>query len=455
MTDRQQKLPDASDIGLEVTKFRRETPLWEIYEAELSREKMVAWRFLPAHLRPASDGSALWPRIPDWVAKGNLPTDRTGVVPRKAGYSEKSASGWLVYPDDVRKVEWPVRDRQALADLVNKLLNALDRLHGQNTLHLDVHPSNIRSRAGAFCLIGMGADIRKAAGDATGSNDGLARRQYAAPEMWDASGRSQLGPWTDIFGAAATLHFTICGKAPADFRERIGNPGWRDQMTKDLNAALAASGGEWPKMVEFILAGLAPAIADRPRTVAEWSHLWRPSEDGPGPEVLPAQSSQSGLQNLGVAAAGFFAGGLLFYLSLDFLFFDLASPEWGAPYLVPILSSYGPLLSALIFQIAAILSLDKLLPSLPTNARRGFLLPAVLALLAATWSMWGGMPGWVDWFNLAGCIAIAASLSPRHSDGRHAFLSVATILTLLAGIFAYFYIEDASGLAAAFRELTS
>jgi Protein kinase domain len=442
-------LPDASDIGLDILIFRRASPLWMVYDATLAGQKVLAWRFLPAHVRASQDGSKLWPLLPDWAVTGDLSADQTGIVPRMAAYSHASNSGWLVYPATPLAVDKPINDRKKLADLSNHLLTALDRLHSRETLHLDVHPNNVRDNKGQFRLVGLGADVRKQAGATTASNEGLARRGYSAPEMWDASGRSKLGPWTDIFAAAATMYYAICGKAPADFRERIDKPRWREAVAYDLNRELAKSGSAWPKMVEFIIAGLAPKIEDRPKTVSEWSRIWKEPVQNSSASLPIADTSKvlqstviaksSMLYNVGIGTLGVIGGGILFFFWLGSTVPVLLELVGMESYQVK--SGYGPSQTFLLFQLLAVLAVDAVLPRLGTFGRRGFLLPAILAQLLMTSNDWREGSDWADWFNIAAILAMWLSLGENKSEAKGYFLKYAPVLLLVGAALSYWDIR--------------
>ena len=446
-------LPDASDIGLDILIFRRASPLWMVYDATLAGEKVLAWRYLPAHVRGSQDGSKLWPLLPNWAVAGDASADQMGIAPRMAAYSHSSHSGWLVYPATPLAVDKPINDRKKLADLSNHLLTALDRLHSRETLHLDVHPNNVRDNKGQFCLVGLGADVRKQAGATTASNEGLARKGYSAPEMWDASGRSKLGPWTDIFAAAATMYYAICGKAPADFRERIDKPRWREAVAYDLNRELAKSGAAWPKMVEFIIAGLAPKIEDRPKTVSEWSRIWKEPVQGITDSKSPeGKKPPSALRNAATLAGGFFASWISLYL-----FTSYVAPIAGViAHWAPIFTigyGYDLLILVLLFQISAVLILDNVFKNMDDNLRNGFLWQTFIAMLVSTWGMWTENWGWLNWFNVAGCFVLMGSLSGRYDEGREHFFRLSAVLLLLAGASTYFEIYDGDGLTLWFEDL--
>lgn len=442
MSGKELPLPDAKDIGLHVSLFRRATPLWLIYDAKLAGENVVAWRFLPAHLRNGDDGLAVWSMLPDWAIAGEV------TAARKAAYSHQSASGWLVYPATEKAFESSMDDRKKLADLANHLLAALDRLHSRSTLHLDVHPANVRKNGEHFSLVGVGVDIRKQAGAMTGVNEGLARRGYGAPEMWDASGRSKLGPWTDIFAAAATMYYAICGKAPADFRERIGRPRWREAIAYDLNRELAKSGAAWPKMVEFIVAGLSPKVEERPKSVSDWSQIWKQPDsptlpatgDVPEPVSLTAppaiKPQQSTLRLVGNWLAGFGISCVAFYFAVDYLFNGMIQPLlWeGFAY-----SENKALMLLLAFQIMVLLSVDTLLPRLNPALRRGMLWPAMLFQFLVLFKFQDSN-GWVVCTNILGWFVLMLLCSDRDDEGRAFLLWVGTISLLVCGALSYFQI---------------
>jgi hypothetical protein len=448
------QLPDASDIGLSISLFRRTTPQWLIYDAKLAGENVVAWRYLPAHLRQSEDGAALWTKLPDWVVAGDGAADQSGMMPRLAAYSHASSSGWLVYPHAPRALDKPLTDRKKLADLANHLLASLDQLHRRNTLHLDVHPSNIREKDGRFVLAGLGIDVRVQVGAATGSNEGLGRKGYAPPELWDASGRSKLGPWTDIFSAAATLYFAICGRDPADFRDRISRPRWREAIAYDLNRELAKSGAAWPKMVDFIIAGLAIKIEERPQSVLEWSKVWTEPASPVATSLMTASDGgaaigagavgqptllRNGLMALGGLAIGIAA--MLLYVAvllpmvLSLFGFSTESGDPTPPYVT--------LISMLALQIAMLLMVDGFAPRLNMFMRTGLLLPPFLGLLARCWNDWGNWGGLLDALNLAGCGLLFASLAAPTSKMQQLFyryssvVIVVAIILLAVGIYSY------------------
>jgi len=92
--------------------------------------------------------------------------------------------------------------------LVFPLLDALDYIHRQGVIHQDIKPANIYiTDNGSPILLDFGA-----AGQRLGSEG------YAAAEQSDTNGH--IGPWTDIYGLAATLYRSITGQVPVAATQR-------------------------------------------------------------------------------------------------------------------------------------------------------------------------------------------------------------------------------------------
>ena len=85
---------------------------------------------------------------------------------------------------------------------------------------------------------------------------------YAAVEQFTAAAQ---GPWTDIYGLAATLHFAVTGQPPANAVDRV---------LDDTYVPLADGTRPFPQnLLAAIDAGLAVRAADRPQSIAAWRAL--------------------------------------------------------------------------------------------------------------------------------------------------------------------------------------
>ena len=110
-----------------------------------------------------------------------------------------------------------------LRDLFGRLLDALDEVHGNGLLHLDIKPGNIYLRAdGSPVLLDFGAARQALQGEGEYLK-GMYTPGYAAPEQY--RGRAELGPWTDIYAIGACLYACLSGHAPppADQRSEEDN----------------------------------------------------------------------------------------------------------------------------------------------------------------------------------------------------------------------------------------
>ena len=150
-------------------------------------------------------------------------------------------------PDEVDRVLWP-------------LLDGLEQVHGAGFLHRDIKPANILlNAAGDPTLIDFGA-AREAMVGRTSAMTAIFTPGYAAAEQMTSA---KQGPWTDIYGLAATLYHAIAGKTPPSAFDRMLDDGYEPLarlMPKGFALGLLAG----------IDAGLAVAARDRPQSIAGW-----------------------------------------------------------------------------------------------------------------------------------------------------------------------------------------
>ena len=155
--------------------------------------------------------------------------------------------------------------------LVQPLLDALEYIHSKDLVHRDIKPSNIYlTTKGSPLLIDFGA-ARVTTNEAD-SYTAMGSDGYAALEQVSSSGR--IGPWTDIYGLAATLYRLITGSIPTSASDRTdefmhsGHDPHKALSNLDL---LGYSSG----LLNAIDAGLSLKIQDRPRSVDEWRSYFR------------------------------------------------------------------------------------------------------------------------------------------------------------------------------------
>jgi serine/threonine protein kinase len=133
------------------------------------------------------------------------------------------------------------------------------RVHAKGFLHRDIKPANIYLTAGNRpILLDFGA-ARQAMGEHSRSLSVVLSEGYAPIEQYQRNG--QQGPWTDVYGAAATLYTMLTGQVPPSATDRLGEdrlPGLEGLSTGAIQA---------------LRHGLASSHAQRPATIADWQRL--------------------------------------------------------------------------------------------------------------------------------------------------------------------------------------
>ncbi|MCF8533334.1 MAG: protein kinase [Reyranella sp.] len=186
-------------------------------------------------------------------------------------------------PAEVDRILWP-------------LLDGLEQVHGAGFLHRDIKPANILlNAAGDPTLIDFGA-AREAMVGRTSAMTAIFTPGYAAAEQMTSA---KQGPWTDIYGLAATLYHAIAGKTPPSAFDRMLDDGYEP-------LARLTPKGFPPGLLTGIDAGLAVAARDRPQSIAGWRPILgmaeAPAADG---TVVMAKGapSTSGRQSVLAPAA--------------------------------------------------------------------------------------------------------------------------------------------------------
>lgn len=106
-----------------------------------------------------------------------------------------------------RKLPW----REAIQVLL-PVLDGLQTVHDQGFLHRDIKPRNLyRTHQGQIILLDFGAARQVVSDRSRHSSLAIYSSGYAAFEQ-HVQGKQ--GPWTDVYGAAATLYFLLTGQTP-------------------------------------------------------------------------------------------------------------------------------------------------------------------------------------------------------------------------------------------------
>ena len=209
-------------------------------------------------------------------------------------------------------------DAASLEALLRPLLDGLEKVHEAGFLHRDIKPANILlDDQGRPTLIDFGASRAAVAGRSQAMT-AVFTPGYAAVEQFTAA---RQGPWTDIYGLAATLHFAVTGQPPANAVDRV---------LEDTYVPLADGTRPFAQnLLAAIDAGLAVRAADRPQSIADWRALLSQPASGatrraghgrheagarglPRPSrsiAAPARRKPAAMALAAVALAGVAAGG--------------------------------------------------------------------------------------------------------------------------------------------------
>ncbi len=113
-----------------------------------------------------------------------------------------------------------LEERQA-RELILPVLSGLTAVHKHGFLHRDVKPANIYiSKQGTVILLDFGS-ARQALSNERHTLTVMLTPGYAPPEQY--SGDGEQGPWTDVYGVAATLYRCITGETPPSAMARISS----------------------------------------------------------------------------------------------------------------------------------------------------------------------------------------------------------------------------------------
>lgn len=146
--------------------------------------------------------------------------------------------------------------------VVEPLLVALELIHRNNLLHLDVAPDNIMIRDdGTPVLLDFGS-AKDAVAQRTKNIAAVVKPGYSPVELYSSRGSGQ-GPWSDIYAFAATLYHAVTGEAPHEATERLLTDGF-------VSSKLKAKGKFRATFFDAVDWGLRVAPKDRPQSIAEW-----------------------------------------------------------------------------------------------------------------------------------------------------------------------------------------
>jgi len=144
-------------------------------------------------------------------------------------------------------------------DTLSPVMDALDEVHASGLIHRDISPDNIFvTRNGQVKLLDFGASKSAINLAQQKSHSVVLKRGYSPPEQYQS--RGSLGPWTDVYGMAATLYRCVTGMMPPDALDRLG---------EDTLVQSGEIGRLFPSHAqEGLMSGLSLAPKDRPQSMS-------------------------------------------------------------------------------------------------------------------------------------------------------------------------------------------
>lgn len=174
---------------------------------------------------------------------------------------------------EILKDKGTLDEKESLAILM-PLLDGLEEVHKNGFIHRDIKPPNIFIRAnGSPVLLDFGS-ARQSLGEQTRTLTSMVSPGFAPFEQYVSKSDKQ-GPWTDIYGLAATLYRAAVGRSPAEAMDR--SEALLHTQRDPLVGALEIQPQGYSN--SFLLAidqGLAFKTGDRPQSV----NIWRESITG-------------------------------------------------------------------------------------------------------------------------------------------------------------------------------
>jgi serine/threonine protein kinase len=165
-------------------------------------------------------------------------------------------------------------DEPSLRALLDGVLGALEVLHEEGMVHGGITPTNLLLMPDDHpVLLDGGAAQRAIVGAHARALLTLLEPSFAAPEQTGASPDGPIGPWTDLYGLAAVMHYCVSGVMP-----RMASDGV-PQVHEPLAAVVQRLRARLPSLhvsrqfAAAIDAALSPSPDARPRSVAEFRSL--------------------------------------------------------------------------------------------------------------------------------------------------------------------------------------
>ncbi len=205
-------------------------------------------------------------------------------------FEENSTAYYVMEYIDGESLQSKVNSSGAMAEsaaheYIKQVAAALDHVHSQQIMHLDVKPGNVmvRDKDNRAILIdfGLSKHYDAESGDATSTTIVGVSHGYAPMEQYKEGGISSFSPSTDIYSLGATLYFLVVGKTPpsADVVGEDGIGALPSGLSRGTRSAIERA--------------MQHRRKDRPQTIADFLALL----GGKGKPVAPVPSTHKKRSN--------------------------------------------------------------------------------------------------------------------------------------------------------------
>ncbi len=168
------------------------------------------------------------------------------------------------------KRDGAMSERDAVA-YIKQVAVALEHVHEQQIMHLDVKPGNImvRTKGDHAILIdfGLSKHYDAESGEATSTTPVGVSHGYAPMEQYKQGGVSTFSPETDIYSLGATLYYLVTGNVPPSATDigEDGPPALPTHLSSSLCKTIEKSMSYWrkdrPQSINDLLALLDGTVA--------------------------------------------------------------------------------------------------------------------------------------------------------------------------------------------------
>jgi serine/threonine protein kinase len=178
--------------------------------------------------------------------------------------------------------------------LLDPMLGALECLHREGVYHRDIAPDNIMlADAGVPVLLDFGA-ARRVIGDRSHALTAILKPNFAPIEQYADVASMRQGPWTDLYGLAATAYYLLSGQPPLPAAARV----LHDELVPLSRMNPAGCSDTFLEAIDW---AMAVRPQERPQSVVVWRDVIE------GRMAVPSRArhdtTQPGVTTLAVAGA--------------------------------------------------------------------------------------------------------------------------------------------------------